>query len=191
MVKIYVLRIGHRPSRDKRVTTHVGLVARAFGASGFILGDVHDESVVKSLLKVCTLWGGSSFYVESGVNSLSYVKMWKRMGGLVIHLTMYGLHVDDVIEEIRSKGKDLLIVVGASKVPREYYELADYNVAIGHQPHSEVAALAIFLDRYFKGNELRFIFSDAKLYVIPSPKGKLVVRSEERRRSEGLDEVHQ
>ncbi|MCC6052717.1 MAG: tRNA (cytidine(56)-2'-O)-methyltransferase, partial [Desulfurococcaceae archaeon] len=43
MRKIYVLRYGHRPERDKRVTTHVALVARAFGASGFILGDVVDE----------------------------------------------------------------------------------------------------------------------------------------------------
>jgi len=190
VVKIYVLRIGHRPSRDKRVTTHVGLVARAFGASGFILGDVRDEAVLKSISKVCSLWGGSSFHVEDGVNSLNYVKKWRELGGLVIHLTMYGLHVDDVIEEIRNSGKDLLVVVGASKVPREYYELADYNVAIGHQPHSEVAALAVFLDRYFKGGELRFIFSDAKLYVVPSPKGKLVVRSEERSEPEGLDKVH-
>ena len=28
---ITVLRIGHRPARDKRVTTHVALAARAFG----------------------------------------------------------------------------------------------------------------------------------------------------------------
>ncbi|TLZ95287.1 MAG: tRNA (cytidine(56)-2'-O)-methyltransferase, partial [Methanobacteriota archaeon] len=29
---ITVLRLGHRPARDKRVTTHVALTARAFGA---------------------------------------------------------------------------------------------------------------------------------------------------------------
>jgi len=29
---ITILRIGHRISRDKRITTHVALVARAFGA---------------------------------------------------------------------------------------------------------------------------------------------------------------
>ncbi|WP_192806472.1 RNA methyltransferase [Saccharolobus islandicus] len=34
MKDIYVLRLGHRPARDKRVTTHVILVARAFGAKG-------------------------------------------------------------------------------------------------------------------------------------------------------------
>ena len=41
--KVYVLRIGHRPGRDKRITTHVALVARAFGANGFILGDTCDD----------------------------------------------------------------------------------------------------------------------------------------------------
>ncbi|MGI0148094.1 MAG: tRNA (cytidine(56)-2'-O)-methyltransferase, partial [Thermoplasmata archaeon] len=39
--RVTVLRLGHRPSRDKRVTTHVALVARAFGAAG-ILVDVAD-----------------------------------------------------------------------------------------------------------------------------------------------------
>ncbi|MEA1998987.1 MAG: tRNA (cytidine(56)-2'-O)-methyltransferase, partial [Euryarchaeota archaeon] len=28
MMKLVVLRIGHRPVRDKRITTHVGLTAR-------------------------------------------------------------------------------------------------------------------------------------------------------------------
>ncbi|MHC1579644.1 MAG: tRNA (cytidine(56)-2'-O)-methyltransferase, partial [Candidatus Alkanophagales archaeon] len=28
-MEVVVLRLGHRPERDKRVTTHVGLVARA------------------------------------------------------------------------------------------------------------------------------------------------------------------
>ncbi|MCG7848715.1 MAG: tRNA (cytidine(56)-2'-O)-methyltransferase, partial [ANME-2 cluster archaeon] len=33
-MNIVVLRLGHRPERDQRVTTHVGLTARALGASG-------------------------------------------------------------------------------------------------------------------------------------------------------------
>ncbi len=28
---IAVLRLGHRPERDKRITTHVALTSRAFG----------------------------------------------------------------------------------------------------------------------------------------------------------------
>ncbi|OYT47463.1 MAG: tRNA (cytidine(56)-2'-O)-methyltransferase [Desulfurococcales archaeon ex4484_42] len=177
---MYVLRLGHRPSRDKRITTHVGLVARAFGADGFILADINDENVINSLRKVCDKWGRKDFKLISGVDSVKYIKEWKRKGGVVVHLTMYGLHIDDVIDEIRSSGKDLLVIVGAEKVPRIYYELADYNVAIGHQPHSEVSALAIFLDRYYKGSELRFIYSDAELCIEPSPKGKRVVKCRER-----------
>jgi Uncharacterized protein conserved in archaea len=55
--RVYVLRLGHRPGRDRRVTTHVGLVARAFGANGFILEGC-DESVLDSLRKVLHSWGG-------------------------------------------------------------------------------------------------------------------------------------
>lgn len=174
-MKIYVLRYGHRPGRDKRVTTHVALVSRAFGANGFILGDVVDESIRRTIEKVVDLWGGR-IHFEMGVDSYRYCLEWKRNGGLVVHLTMYGLHVDDVINEIRNTGGDILIVVGSRKVPGFFYEVADYNVAIGHQPHSEVAALAIFLDRLFMGRELSLKFPDAKLEIIPSPRGKKVRR---------------
>jgi tRNA (cytidine56-2'-O)-methyltransferase len=172
--KIYVLRYGHRPGRDKRITTHVALVARAFGAHGFILSSIHDENVVNSIRKVEERWGGR-LYIETGVNPYKYVVDWKEKGGLVVHLTMYGLPVDEVIDEIRDSGKDLLVVVGAEKVPRFFYEEADYNVAIGNQPHSEVAALAVFLDRYYMGKELYLSFPDAKLIIVPSRKGKKVI----------------
>ena len=171
-----MLRLGHRPERDKRVTTHVGLVARSFGAHGFILGDIKDDSVIESLRKVCLRWGGRNFFLASGVNSLLFIKSWKERGGIVVHLTMYGLHIDDVINDLRKVENDMLVVVGAEKVPRIYYELADYNVAIGHQPHSEVSALAIFLDRLYGGTELRFIYPDAKLCIEPSERGKKVVK---------------
>jgi tRNA (cytidine56-2'-O)-methyltransferase len=173
--KVYVLRIGHRPERDKRITTHVGLVARAFGANGFVLGDLCDEKVMESLRDVLERWGGN-MDLQCGVNSRRYVLEWKRAGGEVIHLTMYGLHVDDIIETIRNSKKPKLIIVGAEKVPPFFYEAADYNVAIGNQPHSEVSALAIFLDRLYRGEELRYEFPNAKLRIIPSPKGKKVIR---------------
>ncbi|MEM2055876.1 MAG: tRNA (cytidine(56)-2'-O)-methyltransferase, partial [Sulfolobales archaeon] len=86
-----------------------------------------------------------------------------------------GLHIDDVIDTIRSLNKDILVIVGATKVPRVSYEISDYNVAVGHQPHSEVAALAVFLDRLYSGKELKLIYSDAKLYIEPSPREKRVV----------------
>ncbi len=173
--RVYVLRLGHRPERDKRITTHVGLVARAFGAKGFVLADINDEKVVRSLKKVIEHWGGKDFEIISGVNSIKFVKEWKKHG-CVVHLTMYGINICDVIDEIKSKCRDILVIVGAEKVPRIFYELADYNVAIGHQPHSEVAALAIFLDRLWEGKEINITFPDAKLVIIPQPKGKKVVQ---------------
>ncbi|RLI84410.1 tRNA (cytidine(56)-2'-O)-methyltransferase, partial [Archaeoglobales archaeon] len=59
------------------------------------------------------------------------------------------------------------------KVPSEIYELCDYNISIGNQPHSEVAALAIFLDRVLdKTFNLRF--DNAKLEIVPSERGKVL-----------------
>jgi Uncharacterized protein conserved in archaea len=103
------------------------------------------------------------------------VKEWKNDCGKVIHLTMYGINIKNAIGEIQKENK-ILVVIGAEKVPRELYELADYNVSIGNQPHSEIAALAIFLDRIFKGKQLKKEFKGAKLKIIPMPKGKMVVK---------------
>ena len=174
--KIYVLRLGHRPERDKRITTHVALVARAFGANGFVLADVVDEKLKNSVFKVEEMWGRSVEYFEMGVDPVKFINDWKKNGGEVIHLTMYGEHVDLVIGRIKRSHRDKLIVVGAEKVPRVIYDLADYNVAIGFQPHSEVAALAIFLDKLFSGRELYLEYSGARLRIIPEASGKKVVR---------------
>lgn len=175
--EVVVLRLGHRVGRDKRVSTHVGLVARAFGAQGVIfVGDVED-SIVESLRKVTEMWGGP-FFVRVSESYRSVISEWKQFGGIVVHLTMYGENIEgsDVLERIRSKGKKVLVVVGAEKVPSDIYELADFNVAIGNQPHSEVAALAVFLDRLFKGKELIKQFENARIKIIPSPHGKRVIR---------------
>jgi len=169
---IVVLRLGHRPQRDRRVTTHVGLVARAFGADGMIIADISDEKVEKAINDVTRRWGGN-FFVKSGAPWREEVERWKRGGGKVVHLTMYGIPVNDVIEELRER--DLMVVVGASKVPSEIFEIADYNVSIGNQPHSEVAALAVFLDRLFEGRELEREFPGWKLKIVPSGRGKRVI----------------
>ena len=173
-MRVYVLRIGHRPERDKRITTHVGLVARAFGANGFVLEGC-DEKVLESLRDVEKRWGQMLEEITCVSSGIRYAKEWKKKGGEVIHLTMYGIHVDDVIEKIRNSNKDKLVVVGAEKVPREYFEIADYNVAIGNQPHSEVAALAIFLDRLFEGKEFLKKPKNPKLIIVPSERGKKVI----------------
>jgi len=66
-----------------------------------------------------------------------------------------------------------LIIVGAEKVPPYFYEVADFNVSVTNQPHSEVAALALFLDRYTKGAWQKKKF-DGNIEIIPSNKGKKV-----------------
>ena len=106
-----------------------------------------------------------------------YIKEFKKRG-IVVHLTMYGANINEIMPEIKelSKDKDILVVVGAEKVPKEVYELADYNVSVGNQPHSEVAALAIFLDRLFEGKTLYRDFENAKIKITPSNKGKVVIR---------------
>ena len=148
-MKVVVLRLGHRYLRDKRVSTHVALVARAFGANGVVMS-ARDESVEESIRKITERWGGEFFVAHEDWKK--FIKSW---GGIVVHLTMYGLPVEDAIEEIRKEKKDVLIVVGSKKVPGEVFKLAHYNIAVTNQPHSEVAALALFLDRLFEGKELK------------------------------------
>lgn len=171
-----ILRIGHRPSRDKRVTTHAALVARAFGADGMLI-TTRDPEIEETVRSVVTRFGGE-FEISSGVSLKKTINGWD---GLKVHLTMYGLPLDEVIADIR--GKDVLVIIGAEKVPAEIYGLSDYNIAIGNQPHSEIAALAIFLDRYFEGGELKNTFDDAKLVILPNPRGKTIAEADEKQES--------
>lgn len=166
---ITVLRLGHRPARDKRVTTHVALTARAFGADA-ILVSTRDRSLEQTVRGVVERFGGS-FAIETGVPWKRLLREWK---GSKVHLTMYGLPVDDATPRISRE--DLLVVVGAEKVPRDVYDLVDFNVAVGNQPHSEVAALAIFLDRINRGASLHHELA-GRLRIRPSPRGKSVVDS--------------
>ena len=167
--EVVILRIGHRPERDQRVTTHVALTGRALGASGMFLAAA-DKGVVQSVQDVTDRWGGQ-FFCEDAVSWRSCIRTWKANGGKVVHLTMYGINLPDAIEEIRAHEK-ILIVVGAEKVPGEMFGLADYNVAVTSQPHSEIASLALFLDHLFSGTELSGTFADAKIRIIPSRAGK-------------------
>ncbi|MBA0909009.1 MAG: tRNA (cytidine(56)-2'-O)-methyltransferase [Nitrosarchaeum sp.] len=173
---IEVVRIGQRVVRDDRVTTHVALVSRAFGCSKIFMTEVNPE-IKDTLEKINKTWGGD-FVVEFIDNWKSIVKM-KKVDYKIVHLTMYGESINDVDEQL-GKEENLLIVVGAEKVPREIYELADYNVGIGSQPHSEISALAILLDRIQKGNQFKNSFSNARRKIIPTKKGKNVIVAERR-----------
>jgi tRNA (cytidine56-2'-O)-methyltransferase len=167
---ITVIRIGHRPFRDKRITTHVALVSRAFGADS-ILVDEKDETLENTVNRVTENFGGN-FSIKSGVN---WKKEFRDFKGVRVNLSMYGVNVDDRIENIRmaTEGKDMIILVGAEKVPIDAYNIADFNIAISNQPHSEVSALAMFLDRFYKGKELEKKY-EGKMNVIPMDHGKLV-----------------
>jgi tRNA (cytidine56-2'-O)-methyltransferase len=176
--EIVVLRWGHRPQRDVRLTSHVALTARALGASGFLLSDTVDKRIKETVEKVTGNWGGE-FSFKMGTKWKSSVKSWKAKGGVVVHLTVYGENVEtsDVLGRIRSSGKKVLLLVGSQKVPGEFFsdDVSDFNVSIGNQPHSECAALAVFLDRFFEGKELMQGFKKAKIKVVPQERGKKTV----------------
>jgi tRNA (cytidine56-2'-O)-methyltransferase len=178
MQKIVVLRWGHRVQRDVRLTTHVALTARALGASGFLLAEAKDEAIRATVEKVMANWGGA-FYFEMGVSWKSSVRDWKTNGGIVVHLTAYGENVksSNVMDRIRNTRKDVLLLVGSQKVPKEFFasEISDFNVSIGNQPHSECAALAVFLDRFFEGKELVREFENAKIRITPQERGKKIM----------------
>lgn len=174
-MKLVILRLGHRIHRDERVTTHVCLTARAFGCDGIIISGQPDEGVKRSVEDVVQRFGGK-FFVEMRRDWTNVIKEWVESGGEVVHLTMYGLPLPEIIEEIRSSDKDKLIIVGSEKVPRKVYEMATWNVSVTNQPISEVAALAVFLDWLQQHREFFIEFENAKIKVIPSTREKKVVR---------------
>ena len=173
--KIVVLRWGHRPQRGVGRGGHVALTARALGASGFLLSDTGDKRIKETVEKVTGNWGGK-FFFEMGTAWKSSVNSWKAKGGIVVHLTVYGENIEtsDVLGRIRSSGKNVLVLIGSQKVPGEFFSntVSDFNVSIGNQPHSECAALAVFLDRFFEGKELAQEFKKAKKKVVPQERGK-------------------
>ena len=174
---IEVIRIGQRLVRDDRVTTHVALVSRAFGAEKIFMTEVNPE-IKDTLTKINKTWGGN-FTVEFIDKWKPIVKKKKEENFKIIHLTMYGESINKVQEQLQ-KEKNLLVVVGAEKVPREIYELADFNVGVGNQPHSEISALAILLDRIQKGEQFEKSFPNAERKIMPTKNGKNVQVKETR-----------
>lgn len=167
---ITILRLGHRKTRDARLSTHLGLTARAFGASGIVYSGEPDDGLLLSVSKVTQNWGGPF--------SVAYSNNWKKtvkgFDGAIVHLTMYGLPLQDEIRKIR-KHRKLMVVVGGEKVPGDMYGMADYNISVTSQPHSEVAALAVFLHEFFKGKELSKRYRGAVLRIVPQKAGKKVL----------------
>ena len=126
MSEIWIMRIGHRPERDKRVTTHVALSSRALGAKGIYV-DTYDEVLEGNIRSVVERFGGD-YTIKTGVSWKEAVKDFK---GKVVHLTMYGQAVTDALPKI-PRDEDIMIIVGAEKVPAEVYQRADFNVSVVH-----------------------------------------------------------
>lgn len=173
--EVAVLRLGHRPGRDERMTTHVGLTARALGADRVIFpaiaGDAHE-----TVEAVTTRFGGP-FVADTTDSPGAVLGDWD---GRIVHLTMYGEPLQDLEAAVRKRHEEdgLLVVVGGGKVRFDVYELADWNLAVTNQPHSEVAALAVFLDHLFGGRELDRPWADAEEVIVPQATGKRIEPAE-------------
>jgi tRNA (cytidine56-2'-O)-methyltransferase len=173
MGRVFVLRMGHRFYRDARTTAHVALTSRALGCDGLFLADKEDKSIESTVREVAEKFGGN-FTVETGNPWRKTIQDWKKRGGVVAHLTVYGQKLLDVIPEIRESDRDLLVVIGAEKMPTEVFRLSDWNVSITSQPMSEVGALAIFLNHYLGDRAFEKAFANAQVKIIPTKDGKRI-----------------
>lgn len=165
---VSVLRVGHRPGRDPRLTTHLALAARALGAERMLLHPP-DPELARRVTAVGEGWGGT-FEV---VGAPDWRRAVRDFEGPVVHLTMYGLPFPKVRPRL-SRSSRILVVVGGAKVPADLFRLATYNVAVGHQPHSEVAALAVFLAELL-GIPGPGPWPGARRAVVPQARGKRMV----------------
>ena len=172
---ITLLRLGHRVGRDDRISTHCGLVARALGASSIIYSGDHDDNMVSGINAVSERFGGK-FEVGYNPRWKHVITDFKKRKFTVVHLTAYGMPLQKKISSIK-KSKNILVIVGSEKVPGEVYQLADYNISVTNQPHSEIAALALFLYSYGGNKSLEQKFSKSKIRIIPQEKGKKVDES--------------
>lgn len=176
--RLDVLRLGYRKGRDPRITTHLALVARAMGADGFLLAGDEDKEMFENLNSVSKRFGGN--LETEHVSGMGYLKRHVANGGVAVHLTMYGEPFRKAIPKIR-RDRPVVIVVGGAKVPGDVYKICQHNVAVGNQPHSEVAALALFMDAWFGESASERNFDDARLIIEGTNDGKLVhdMREEE------------
>jgi len=165
---IEILRLNHRILRDKRVSSHVALTSRAFGASKIWYSGQHDSSLEESIYKIVSKFGGP-FDIEYLKDPIKLIKDKKKEGYLIVHLTVYGKD----FKTFKIKNENLLIIVGGEKVEPEFYELANSNLSVSNQPISEISALGIFLYEFFGYKD----FKDAKVKVIGQERGKLVKAS--------------
>lgn len=172
-MNVNVLRLDHRLKRDTRITTHVCLTSRAFGASKIYLSGEKDSKLMENVLDTSKRWGGN-FQVEYIENYMKLIFDWRKKGGKIVHLTMYGSQAHETIDEIRKSNSDILIIVGGAKVPSKVYKNADWNISVTTQPHSEVSSLAVFQHLLMDGKEFGLKFENPIFEVVPTAHGKNV-----------------
>jgi tRNA (cytidine56-2'-O)-methyltransferase len=165
-----VVRVGHRYVRDYRTLTHLCLVSRALGAESIYLEEVEKE-LLESVQEVNRTWGGDFQVIQAKWKKV--FQEAKEEGRKIVHLTMYGMPIQDRVAELRKHDR-FLIAVGGPKVPGDVYQGADYNIGVTSQPHSEVAALAVTVHELQSGEELKKVFRNYRLKIIPSERGKQV-----------------
>ncbi|MEC7484984.1 MAG: tRNA (cytidine(56)-2'-O)-methyltransferase, partial [Candidatus Thermoplasmatota archaeon] len=141
---VIILRLGYRLGRDPRITTHLALVARALGANRFLFSGDEDERLSENIASVNQRFGGD-MVVEHIKSPMAWLRKFIKDGvdgnppGIAVHLTMYGASYRSVTPTIR-RDRPLVVIVGGAKVPSEVFQVSQYNLAVGNQPHSEVAA---------------------------------------------------
>tara|TARA_B100000945_G_scaffold73048_1_gene55830 strand:+ start:4184 stop:4663 length:480 start_codon:yes stop_codon:yes gene_type:complete len=158
------------------------LTARAFGADEVILAGEEDESALETWRSVSERFGGE-FECRYETNPLSFLRRFAKDAGdgkpgEIVHLTMYGESWRESLGVIE-RNRPMVIVVGGTKVPGEVYRLAKYNISIGNQPHSEVAALGVFLESLIGQIDESTHFQGGDIQVIPSLDRKKVMSLEE------------
>ncbi|MDO8427742.1 MAG: tRNA (cytidine(56)-2'-O)-methyltransferase [Candidatus Diapherotrites archaeon] len=170
MTDLIVFRYGHRLLRDERVTTHCCLVARAFGCKKIIIHGMEDPILIKTVQSISDRFGGT-FKIEFTENWKPVLQQLKQQKYTLVHLTMYGQLIQKAQKKLK-KTKKIAIIIGSQKVPSDMYTLSDYNVSVTNQPHSEISALAVVLDRLQDSTKIKF--KKAKIKIIPTEKGKQV-----------------
>jgi tRNA (cytidine56-2'-O)-methyltransferase len=128
-----------------------------------------DPDLAARIGAVVERWGGAFEVLPAG----EWRAAVKGFDGVVVHLTMYGLPLERVLPRLAG-ARRILLVVGGAKVPPDLYRMAGYNVAVGHQPHSEVAALAVALERLLGVPGPRRE-PGARQRIVPRARGKRVV----------------
>jgi tRNA (cytidine56-2'-O)-methyltransferase len=152
------------------------LTARAFGADEVILAGEEDPSALETWNSVTEKFGGD-FECRYEAKPMGWLRRFSK-NGTVIHLTMYGEPWREAVESI-PRDAPVVVVVGGTKVPGEIFRIADHNVSIGNQPHSEVAALAVFLESWMGPINESIRFAGGEIEVVPSERAKRVRNSVE------------